>query len=110
MKDSDLAKFIISAGVGFVGASVTANLLSNGFGVSSRGGGIVLPTKPHDGLIGLQVKMNGVSLTSLIDSGSRRVTTSKETADRVGLKNFPTSVTMGENIYVSTTRYYVTLL
>jgi len=68
MKESDLTKLIILAGIG---ASMTANLLFNrhGFGVRD----IVLPTKPHDGLIGLSVKMAGVTLNDcIIDSGSRR--------------------------------------
>ena len=71
MKESDLTKLIILAGIGVVGASMTANLLFNrhGFGVRD----IVLPTKPHDGLIGLSVKMAGVTLNDcIIDSGSRR--------------------------------------
>ena len=79
MKDSDLTKFIISAGIGFIGASMTANLLFNrhGFGVRD----IVLPTKPHDGLIGLSVKMAGVTLNDcIIDSGSQTQMRRKQTS------------------------------
>jgi len=76
MKDSDLTKFIISAGIGFIGASMTANLLSN-----RHGFGAVLPTKPHDGLIGLSVKMAGVTLNDcIIDSGSQTQMRRKQTS------------------------------
>ena len=73
--------------------------MSNGFGASRHhhGGGIVLPTKSYDGLIGLSVKMAGVTLNDcIIDSGSRRLATNSTNAVKANLSSYPKSVILGE--------------
>jgi hypothetical protein len=69
-----------------------------GFGLFTNS--ITIPTFPvENDLIGISTRMNGVSSTGIIDSGSRKVSTSPSNADKVGLKGFPSSVEQEEVIH-----------
>jgi hypothetical protein len=67
------------------------------FGYTNSTNGITIPTTPQEGgLIGISIKLNGVSCQGVLDTGSRKVTTNPTDAEKIGLKNFPSSIEKSE--------------
>ena len=60
-------------------------------------------TKSYDGLIGLSVKMAGVTLNHcILDSGSRRIATNSTNAMNANLSSYPKSIILGETTTATT--------